>query len=139
MKTSRRASCSCGDLRLDVTGDPYATVLCHCTACQRRTGSAFGVGVYFNAADVTISGATTQYDRQVENRVFRSFFCPRCGTSVYWRTDLHPQGIGIGLGCFTDPAAFRPDRSVWESRKLEWFDIDDIPGHIEGGRSASTR
>ena len=40
---TREAACHCGQLRLEVTGDPFAVSICHCLACQRRTGSAFGM------------------------------------------------------------------------------------------------
>ena len=37
---SRQASCHCGQLRLEATGEPFAVSICNCLACQRRTGSA---------------------------------------------------------------------------------------------------
>jgi hypothetical protein len=40
---TREAACHCGQLRLEVDGDPFAVSICHCLACQRRTGSAFGM------------------------------------------------------------------------------------------------
>ena len=135
---SRLASCSCEKLCLVVGGEPYATVACHCTACKKRTGSAFGVGVYFEKAVVTISGHATRFERAVADRVFSTFFCPNCGTSVYWETELHPSGMGIALGCFQTPD-FVPDRSVWESAKLDWIGLGSIAGHIEGGRSERIR
>ena len=44
---TRHAACHCGQLRLDVEGDPLWVSLCHCLACQRRTGSAFGMQAGF--------------------------------------------------------------------------------------------
>ena len=54
---SRDASCSCGQLRLEATGDPLQISMCHCLACQRRTGSAFGIQARFmpDQVDVTTS------------------------------------------------------------------------------------
>ncbi len=40
---TREAACHCGQLRLEVTGEPQTVSICNCLACQRRTGSAFGV------------------------------------------------------------------------------------------------
>jgi hypothetical protein len=37
----REASCSCGQLRLVAHDEPVLVTMCHCFACQRRTGSAF--------------------------------------------------------------------------------------------------
>ncbi|MCZ6616567.1 MAG: aldehyde-activating protein, partial [Gammaproteobacteria bacterium] len=46
--TTRRAACSCGNLRLTARGDPIRVSVCHCHACQRRTGSVFGVQARFS-------------------------------------------------------------------------------------------
>jgi len=39
--SSRTASCSCGQLRIQVEGEPRGVGICHCLACQQRTGSVF--------------------------------------------------------------------------------------------------
>jgi len=134
-----KAQCQCGRVELETLERPYAIVVCHCSACKRRTGSALGVGVYFNAASLKIAGKVSRFDRSVEDRIFSSFFCPNCGTSVYWRSDLHPDGVGIGLGCFEDPSEFSPDRSVWERKRLDWLQLESIPGHVEGRQSERLR
>ena len=46
---TRTAHCSCGALRVEVSADPDAVGVCHCGECQRRTGSVFGVGAFFQA------------------------------------------------------------------------------------------
>jgi hypothetical protein len=57
----REASCSCGQLRLTVEGDPIRLSMCHCLACQRRTGSAFGIQARFPADRVRIAGRYAEY------------------------------------------------------------------------------
>jgi len=47
-----RARCSCGQLSLEVEGEPVLNALCYCTDCRRRTGSAFGWQAYFLEAQV---------------------------------------------------------------------------------------
>ncbi len=44
---SRKASCSCGELQVEVNGEPKVVVACSCASCQKRTGSVFGVSAYF--------------------------------------------------------------------------------------------
>ena len=60
---SRIAHCSCGSLRVETTGEPTHVVACHCLECQRRTGAPFGVGVYFEKAQVRAEGASKVYIR----------------------------------------------------------------------------
>ena len=102
---ARVARCCCGSLQAEAVADPVAVVACHCTECQRRTGAAFGVGVYFRKGDVITVGPSTTYVRDGQGgRKFRSHFCPTCGTTVYWFADLRPDFIGVAIGAFTDPS-----------------------------------
>ena len=48
----RVAACHCGQLRLGVAGEPFAVSICNCLACQRRTGSAFGMQAGFSTDQV---------------------------------------------------------------------------------------
>ena len=56
------------------------------------------------------------------------YFCPDCGTSVYWISDKRPEHLGVAVGCFADPTFLPPTRSVWEESKLPWLGLP--PGMI---------
>jgi hypothetical protein len=43
----RTAECHCGSLRAIASGNPEHVDLCHCEACQRRTGTAFHLGAAY--------------------------------------------------------------------------------------------
>jgi hypothetical protein len=60
--SARTASCSCGQLRIQVEGDPRGVGVCHCFACQQRTGSVFAALASFSAP-FTVFGAATEYVR----------------------------------------------------------------------------
>ncbi|MCB1740191.1 MAG: GFA family protein [Gammaproteobacteria bacterium] len=135
------ARCSCGAVSVSVSAEPYAVVACHCSDCRRRTGAPFGVGVYFDRAQVSISGATGCFERPAaEGRKVRNYFCTTCGGPVYWRTDLHPDGVGVALGMFDEPERYTPTRSVFERHRSTWCRLDaSIPGHLEGRNSPPSR
>ena len=57
------AACSCGQLHLTAQGDPVRISICHCLACQRRTGSAFAMQARFPAGEVRVFGHSTEYSR----------------------------------------------------------------------------
>jgi hypothetical protein len=83
--TTRRAACSCGQLHLVAEGEPIRTSMCHCLACQRRTGSAFGIQARYPAGRVQIEGRSTEYVRISDDGEARRFhFCPECGATVYY-------------------------------------------------------
>jgi len=60
---TRRGACSCGQLRLEIDGEPIRVSTCHCLACQQRTGSVFGVQTRLPDDQVRIEGRSTEYVR----------------------------------------------------------------------------
>ena len=117
----REASCSCGQLRAFVTGEPIRVSICHCLACQRRTGSSYGYQSRFPAEAVRISGRFTEFIRHSdEEGELRSFnFCPECGATVFY-TGGDSTDVIIPVGAFADPDFPAPTVSVWEERRHSW-------------------
>ena len=120
----RIAHCSCGSLRAVASGEPVVVGMCHCEQCQRRTGSAFGVSVYFKQDLVRLSGPSTVFVRDGQDgRKLTQHFCPTCGSTIYWIADIRPGYIGVALGAFFDPHFPAPVRSVWEQSRHDWISI----------------
>jgi hypothetical protein len=109
-----------------VTGDPIRISMCHCLACQRRTGSAFGIQARFRANDVRVSGRHTDYVRTSDRGEARTFrFCPDCGATVFYTTESQPDLVAIPVGAFADPSFPPPIVSVWESRRHAWLTVPE--------------
>jgi hypothetical protein len=99
--------------------EPIRVSVCHCIACQQRTGSAFGVQARFRAADVDVEGNATAFIRVADTGNKVTFhFCPTCGTTVYWSLD---EFIAIAVGAFADPKFPEPRFSVYEARQHSWL------------------
>jgi len=121
MAQIRKAQCSCGSLSIQTNGQPALVAVCHCIECQRRTGSAFGVSVWFKNEQVQFDGTSKSYVRTArDNRKLRTEFCPNCGTSLYWQADLRPGMTAIAIGAFGDPDFPLPTRSIWETNRHKW-------------------
>jgi hypothetical protein len=121
---TRRAACSCGQLNVVAEGEPIRISMCHCLACQRRTGSAFGIQARFASDRVRIDGRSTEYVRISDDGDPRTFhFCPECGATVYYQLSAEPDVIGVPTGGFADPAFPSPTRSVYESRRHTWLTV----------------
>lgn len=130
---TRTARCQCGGLSAECRGEPEHVFLCHCTMCQRRTGTAFNLGAWFPAEDVVLSGPSRTFRRtgdQGHEWVFQ--FCPECGTSLCWRLDsLLPGQIGIAVGCFADPDFPGPTRAFFARSRHHWVvQPGDVPSHV---------
>ncbi len=121
---SRTASCSCGQLRIDVHGEPRGVGVCHCLACQRRTGSPFATLASF-APPYEVSGTATEHVRTGDQGArFRFRFCPVCGTTVF-HTEEGYEGasVSVAVGAFADPAFPAPSVSVYDCRRHPWVHL----------------
>jgi hypothetical protein len=102
--------CLCGDVRLVATGRPYRVGVCHCLDCRKHHGAVFHTSAIFPAAAVTIAGETRAYGGRC--------FCPRCGSSVFARSD---DEVEVYLGSLDDPGRFVPTYELWTIRREPWL------------------
>ena len=122
--TTRRASCCCGQLTVDCTGEPIRVSMCHCLACQQRTGSAFGVQARFRQEQLVIAGRTAEYVRiGDEGGQARFRFCPDCGSTVYWDHTGGEGFVAVAIGAFADPGFPPPTFSVYAVRRHPWVNL----------------
>ena len=130
--TTRYAACSCGQLNAVTEGDPVRISMCHCLACQRRTGSTFGAQARFPGNRVSINGTSTQYVRTADSGDQITFhFCPACGSTVFYQQDQEPDIIAIPVGAFADPSFPAPTVSVYESRRHAWTGLPPDVEHFD--------
>ncbi len=122
---TRVASCGCGALSIRVHGEPLGTGICHCLACQRRTGSVFAALAAF-AAPWEITGASSHYRRTGDaGASFVFHFCPLCGTNLFHIEDGVNGQISVAVGGFADPVFPPPEDSVYECRRHSWVTLPD--------------
>jgi len=124
---TRVASCACGQLQATVVGpDPERISLCSCFLCQRLSGSAFSIQARFPKEQVTIEGKSNVWRFPIEGAEpvdythcaelgATFYFCPVCGSTVYYTSDVDDSRIGIKIGTFNEPT----------------FPAPKITGHIE--------
>ena len=125
---TRTATCACGQLQAEADGEPIRISVCHCLACQRRTGSAFGVQARFPRDRVRISGDAREFVRHADDdgepRTYS--FCPACGSTVYYVLDSQPDLVAIAVGAFADPGFPPPRFSMYDPvRRHPWVTLPD--------------
>jgi len=125
---TREASCHCGQLRLTVDGEPFAVSICNCLACQRRTGSAFGMQAGFKADRVTVEGRYSDYARvsdEADRKEHVFHFCPDCGSQVFYTEPTEPDLVVVSVGAFADPTFPAPTESGYDSRRHPWIGLPE--------------
>jgi len=118
--------CNCGAVRFRVKSAPQRTSVCHCKFCQRRTGSAFGVGVYFLKDDFELlQGELLSYQHRSDEtgRWLRTEFCPTCGSTVTWTLEANPAWRGVAGGAFDDTSWLKVERHGWIRSRQHWVVI----------------
>ena len=120
MPIVHEGGCLCGDIRYRTTAaEPIRVTVCHCTFCQKLTGSAFLVEPIFRRKDVIFSGnAVSTYHHRSDTSQMRVSlnFCGRCGTTLYLDMERFPHILGLCAGTFDDPNWF--DRSAGKCRHI---------------------
>lgn len=113
--------CSCEQLKVMCSGEPVRVSICHCLACQRRTGSVFSVQARFPRDQVQIEGRAHEFVRVGDEGGRATFrFCPTCGTTVYYEIEAMPDVIAVQVGAFADPTFPAPQVSVYGVRRHAW-------------------
>ena len=117
--------CSCGSIRFALSEYLYV-LACHCTACKKRTGSAFGVSVVAENQGISqVSGRLQKYTRIAESgRPVVYEFCPECGTTVLWRIEAAPDRTIFAGGAFDDMRALDPAGEMYNENKLSWARVE---------------
>jgi hypothetical protein len=127
---TRTATCACGQVSVTCSGEPAKVSLCHCLACQKRTGSTYGIAAFFPAAAVAASGETRSFTRPSDSGHPVTFrFCPTCGATVWWEAHRLPDLIAVAVGAFADPNFPPPEQAVHAEHRHAWV---TLPGHGTG-------
>lgn len=120
-----KALCQCGQLSVECTGDPDFVVVCNCTQCQRRSGSAFALAAFFRRDRTAVEGTQKTWARTGgSGHLLTNHFCPDCGTSVFWENGLRPEHYGIAIGCLTTPPP-EPEAVIFLSEKQPWLSFPE--------------
>ena len=116
--------CVCGAVRYRTKGAPQAAFVCHCTYCQRASGSAFLVEVAFPKEAVEIAGGpigTYEHKSDESGRALYPQFCTRCATKIGMTVELVPGVQVIFGGTFDDPNWFDIDRHIFARSAVKWM------------------
>jgi hypothetical protein len=115
-------SCFCGAVKYRLTSPPMFVNCCHCTECQKQTGSAFAInGVIERDRIELIEGAPVPVTVPAESgRPHDIYRCQECQSALW--SDYGRRGVLVFLRVSTldDPSAFPPNAHIFTRSKLAW-------------------
>ncbi len=120
--------CMCGAVRFRTAGAPTRIINCHCEDCRRHTGAPAATLAVYGAEQVSFSGTDRKAYKSSPGT--ERAFCPECGTSITFETDLRGYGrvCAIHISTFDDADAMVPTHHSYYADRISWFDmVDDLP------------
>lgn len=121
--------CLCGAVSFSVAAEPVAMVQCHCTDCQRASGTGHLSIARFKRDDVTIAGEPSTHSVTADsgNTVTR-YFCPTCGSRLFSESSGRQGLLGVMAGVFDDHRWFDPQMVIFKRSQPLWdITTEDVP------------
>jgi hypothetical protein len=120
-----RGGCLCGGVRFEVTEQPVAASYCHCTRCQRRTGTAASAQARLAPGSLVITQGEDLVRAYEPDDGWGKLFCSACGSSLFSRNPEDPSVMSVRLGAFDDDPGIRPQWRQFVAYAAPWEPIPD--------------
>lgn len=112
--------CHCGAIRYRVEGEAKTHALCHCTDCRRHSGAPMVGWTMYAASACTVTRGTPKLYASSEHG--RRYFCPDCGTGLFYKNDsILPGIIDIQSATYDDPAAVPARVHIQIADRIAWM------------------
>ena len=121
--------CLCGAVTLIVSAGPIRMAQCHCTDCQKMTGTGHADLAFFKQQDLQVTGETKSYTSTTDsgNQATRHF-CPNCGSRLHGSNSAREGIVALSVGCLDDHSWFTPQAVVYTRSRQDWDHTStDIP------------
>lgn len=123
-----QGNCTCGQIRYRLTSRPLFTHCCHCTWCQRETGTAFALNAMIEADRVELLSGEPEHTTipTQSGKGQKVARCPTCRVAVWSNYAGAGEKIRfVRVGTLENPADCPPDIHIFTTTKLPWVTIPD--------------
>jgi len=126
--------CGCGAVRFEVREPFVSASYCHCTRCQRRTGTAASVNGRTAPGSFHLVAGEEHVRGWAPDGGFEKIFCEVCGSALFSRSPDDPPTIGVRLGALDGDPGIRPQWHQFVDYAASWEEIPDdgLPRYPEG-------
>jgi hypothetical protein len=127
-KSELTGRCTCGSVRYRLKARPIIVHCCHCTWCQRETGSAFAVNAFIEASQVELlqGQPVPKALPSLSGKGQVIWRCPDCGVTVWSNyAGAGPKFDFVRVGTLDEPARVPPDIHIYTSTKQPWVALPE--------------
>ena len=126
-------ACLCAGVAYEVRGPLRDVALCHCSRCRRSHGH---VAAYTECRDEQLTLVEEAWLRWYDADDRQRGFCGRCGASLFWREDAHPETISVAAGTLDPPTGLRTAEQIYVDSAGDYYELSgEGERHSEGRRS----
>jgi hypothetical protein len=127
MATSFRLTggCGCGAVRFEVTAPLVSAQYCHCTRCQRRTGTGASASAQVEPGSFQIIQGEERTRAWRPEGGMEKWFCGDCGSALFSRDPEDAARVGVRLGAFDEDPGIRPAARQFVAYAAPWEPIPD--------------
>jgi len=118
-----KGGCHCGYIRYEIAGVPFDADFCHCRDCQVTIGAPVSAWMDFKKEQVRWTAAMPA--EYASSETIRRGFCPKCGSSLSYRSTQYPDYMTLSIVSLDDPNLFRPNYHIYTDSQVSWLRIDD--------------
>ena len=125
--------CGCGAVRFAIDARPRVALYCHCTRCQRRTGTAASASARVDPASFRVTAGEERLRAWRPDGGAEKWFCGDCGSALFSRSTGEDGWIGVRLGAIDGDPGIRPSARQFVRYAAAWEPIPDdgLPRHDE--------
>lgn len=125
--------CGCGAVRFEVTAPFVSASYCHCTRCQRRSGTAASANGRVEPGSVRIVAGEDELRSWAPEGGFEKLFCGRCGSALFSRAPGATDYAGVRLGAIDGDPGVRPQWHQFVDYAAPWQELpaDGLPRYPE--------
>ncbi len=118
--------CLCGKIRYKVTQPLKNIIACHCTHCQKSTGSGASYNVVASSAAVSFTAGQPKLYADVaqSGNILKRYFCADCGSPIYAQREKLPEFMVLKAGTLDDSADLQLVMNIWTKSARPWMHID---------------
>jgi hypothetical protein len=117
--------CGCGAVAFEVTEPLRSAMYCHCTRCQRRTGTAASANTRVAADSFRVTRGEARLRAWKPADGAEKWFCGDCGSALFSRNPADPEHVGVRLGAFDADPGVRPGAHQYVAYAAVWEPLPD--------------
>jgi hypothetical protein len=136
-ETPLRGGCLCGAVRFEVTAPLVSASYCHCTRCQRRTGTGASAQASVEPGSLRLVQGEEHVRAWEPPDGWPKLFCSQCGGALFSKDPTRDDAFSVRMGAFDEDPGIRPSYRQYLRSAAVWEPVpDDGLTRYDGPRSA---